>query len=217
MKLPLKKICRALAFMLLFASPIAQANNIQSFSASQTSVAPGTPVIFTIELGKASESVIVRCGVKLNFGDGTSSDIRLDEKDSPTLKFTRELAYKNPGKYTVILSGNGMRRGLNSVLACDGQAKQVIIEVVDIEKMRMQQELTNIQKHKEEADKARQSELEAKKNAAEEKALELERKLKALEGQSKNKPQQAPSTQKPSSPSSDDGSNAKKSKADSIL
>ncbi len=228
-----KKIVSLTGSILVLSSATAFANTIQSLNASHTRVAPGTTVTFTMELSKASSSVITMCGVKVNFGDGGSTDIRLDEKDSPSLKFTTQRTYQNPGKYTITMSGNGMRRGLNSVFACEGSEKQVTVEVVDIEKIRLQQQLQKSQlesqMNKEAADRARQAELEAKEKAAQEKAQELERKVKELEAQAKKNAQPTapkatvapspsqPKDTRPTSPSNEDGSATKKPKADSIL
>jgi len=228
MKLIHTKICGVAGLILALTSYTVEAATIQSLTASQMRVAPGTQVTFTIELSKDNDAEIVYCGAKLNFGDGASSDMRLE--DSPTLKYTSQRTFQNPGKYTVVVSGKDMLRGLKSVFGCRGSEKQVTIEVVDIEKIRIQQELQRTQleneRNKVAADNARKAELEAKEQAAQEKTRELERKLKELEEQAKKNAQQAPKPSasppqprepKPASPTPEVGSGSKKPKADSIL
>jgi len=219
-----------LSLLLFCSSGFAQI--IKSISANTTRVAPGMPITFTVELAPRSNSALVMCGVKFDFGNGENMDMRLDQSDSQSLKFNTQRAFSSPGNFTVTVSGNSLRRGLASVFACEGEPQRIMVQVVDVEKIRLQQELNRVRA--DEQERARRAEIEAREKAALDKNRELEQKVRELEelarknSQAASKPaEHAPTPlreppvvkerKQPTPPPSGDDSGSKKSKADSIL
>ena len=204
------------------------ANEIKGFAVGQTLTAPGSQISFVIEAAKASQSSSLWCGVNVDFGNGSSIDIRLGQNGDADLRKTLQYAYPNPGTYTATLSGKMLTRGLMSAAECKGAPQKVNIKVVDPEISRMQIELErtkreqsirdqevreaagriareNIERQKLLDQKLLELETQKKQQEVEAKTQELERKIRELE-QAKNKAA-VPIRQAP----------AKKDKADSIL
>jgi hypothetical protein len=184
-----------LSLLLFCSSGFAQI--IKSISANTTRVAPGMPVTFTVELAPRNNSAVVMCGVKFDFGNGENMDMRLDQSDSQTLKFNTQRAFPSPGNFTVTVSGNSLRRGLASVFACEGEPQRIMVQVVDVEKIRLQQELNRVRADEQERarraeietrdkaaldqERARRAEIETREKASLDKNRELEQKVRELE------------------------------------
>lgn len=221
-----------------FLGSYSSANEIKGFTVTPGQTTPGAQVNFIIESAKAGPSSTLWCGVNIDFGNGSSADVRLGQNGDADLRFTQQHAYPNPGTYTATLTGKGLTRGLKSAIACVGPAQKVSIKVLDPDVIRMQLELERTKRDqvirdqvaRETADRLsrenmeRQRQLDTKKKdqEAETKTQELERKIRELE-QEKNKAsapsaRPAPNPTAPKSePKEDATAPAKKGKADSIL
>jgi hypothetical protein len=224
---------------LSFLSAHALAHEIKGFSVTPAQTTPGAQVSFIIETAKASPSSALWCGITIDFGNGSSADVRLGQNGDADLRYTQQFAYPSPGTYTATLSGKGLTRGLKSAIPCVGPAQKVTIKVLDPDVIRMQMELERSKRDqtirdqinrdtadrisRENMERLRQLETQRKEQEAEAKTQELERKIRELE-QAKNKasepaatkPTPAAKTPKPE-PKEDSVPPAKKGKADSIL
>ena len=68
------------------------------------------------------------CGLLVSYGDGTTTDHRLDDSTIP-LRLTH--IYANPGTYTVVAEGKTIFRGFNTAASCGGSSKTTTITVID--------------------------------------------------------------------------------------
>ncbi len=76
------------------------------------------------------------CGLVIFYGDGTTTDHRLEDSDIP-LRVTH--TYAIAGTYTVIAEGKTIFRGFNTAASCSGSSKTATITVIDpAEKLREQ-------------------------------------------------------------------------------
>jgi hypothetical protein len=214
------------------------ANEIKAFSVSQAQTTPGAQVSFIIEANKAGPSSTLWCGINIDFGNGSSADVRLGLNGDADLRYTQQYSYPSPGTYTATLSGKGLTRGLKSAIACNGPAQKVSIKVLDPDVIRMQMELERTKRDqvvrdqmardsadritRENMERNRQLETQKKEQELHAKTQELERKVRELE-QANNKAsppvaRPAPSATTPKSePKENSAPPAKKGKADSIL
>jgi hypothetical protein len=70
-----------------------------------------------------------RCGAQINFGDGSSSDIRVEDSTKPTI-VTK--SYPAKGSYKIEANGKALIRGLNSFVPCKGGAvTEIAIGIVE--------------------------------------------------------------------------------------
>jgi hypothetical protein len=70
-----------------------------------------------------------RCGAQINFGDGSTSDIRVEDSTKPTV-ITK--SYPAKGSYKIEANGKALIRGLNSFVPCKGGAvTQIAVGIVE--------------------------------------------------------------------------------------
>ena len=228
----------SLLVALLISGAHSSANEIKRFAVTPTQTTPGNQVSFTIESSKDNQSSQLWCGINIDFGNGTSVDVRLGQNGDADLRYTHQYSYPNPGTYIATVTGKGLTRGLKSAVACIGPAQKVSIKVLDPDTIRLQMELERTKRDqmirdqvardtadriaRENMERQRQLEAQRKEQEADAKTKELERKIRELE-QANTKPSApaarpapAPSTVKPEI-KEDSAPPAKKGKADSIL
>ena len=85
----------------------------------------GKPVQITVDL-KASTVTNGACGLVINFGDGTSQAIRVENNSLP-VAITR--TYSGVGAVSVVAEGKLYVRGLRSVLGCFGPNQSIALNV----------------------------------------------------------------------------------------
>lgn len=71
------------------------------------------------------------CGLHIDFGNGTSRDVRVGEQGEADLRLRLAYRYPSPGLYTIRIQGRSMTRGLRSAGACAGAPKTAMVRVVD--------------------------------------------------------------------------------------
>lgn len=116
------KLC--LSILLVLAPQYLVAQELKGLTASSEAVSVNEKVNFDVHLKVARD--LVWCGLRVDFGDGETRDIRVEENPSPLTK-----AYAAPGKYTVRATGKGLVRGLKSALPCLGDAQAVTVAVAN--------------------------------------------------------------------------------------
>ena len=110
----------ALCFLALVAgSQAAQAQELRSLSVGQPAVAVGASLPIQIDLDIRAETRPY-CGLMVDFGDGSSQDVRAGENGAGDFPVRLNHVYKNPGQYTLRVEGKFLTRGLFSASSCKG-------------------------------------------------------------------------------------------------
>lgn len=92
------------------------------------SVGEAVPIVLNLKNGVSTNAY---CGLELNFGDGVIETIRAQQNELNMLSIELNHTYANPGKYTINAEGKFYFRGIYSAIACSGQSKQVVVNVID--------------------------------------------------------------------------------------
>jgi hypothetical protein len=119
-----------LVFVSCFWSCLVYSQEISSLTlkVNKFSVDENVPVVLSF---KSSDLKNSSCGLELNFGDGVIETIRAQQSELNMASMVLSHTYRNPGKYTINAEGKFYFRGLYSAIACSGQSKQVIVEVIN--------------------------------------------------------------------------------------
>jgi len=112
---------------------LAFSQEIVSFNVEPEKVVEGTEAVFRVNLAKPFTNTNVWCGLRIEFGDGESKNIRVGENGDEDLNFTYKYTYSNVGTYNASVVGEFMTRGLKSATACMGN-KRIYKIVVDSKK-----------------------------------------------------------------------------------
>jgi hypothetical protein len=105
---------------LAFAFGAAQAQTLKSVAVEPATAQPGQPVSITTEFDISKG---LNCNVRLNFGDGTSEDLKVNqEKDA---RMTVSHTYAKPGSYTV----KAEPKTALPVLKCLGRSQTAAVTV----------------------------------------------------------------------------------------
>lgn len=115
---------RCLAMAVVFVPQFLFAQQLTGITANSEAVAVNETVKLSVQLKVARD--LVWCGLRVDFGDGETRDIRVE--DNPLL-LTK--AYAAPGNYTVRADGKGIFRGLKSAVPCLGDAQAILIVVAN--------------------------------------------------------------------------------------
>ena len=116
-------------FLGLYAS-FAFSQEILSFKVEPEQFVEGTEAVFRVDLAKTVTDTNVWCGLRIEFGDGESKNIRVGENGDKDLNFTYKYTYPNVGTYSPSVVGVYMPRGLKSAKGCTGN-KRIYKVVVD--------------------------------------------------------------------------------------
>lgn len=116
-------LCVALSGAL--SGSVSYAQELLSISVSPQQVEVGQLV--NIELGFKPYGNNAICGLLINFGDGTSDYLRVDEKNLP-VRITRQ--YNAPGSMAIQADGKTRFQGINTLISCQGSAKTAAVTVV---------------------------------------------------------------------------------------
>ena len=126
---------------ILWLSLIATIASAATLSSASTS--PDKPVIdqefnMTLKFDVPNESI--RCGLKVDWGDGEVSKFKvgIDQDLKPPFQLTH--VYKKTGKVNISVSGATIFRGLNTVGSCDGSLQGVLTVIDPVEQERLAQE-----------------------------------------------------------------------------
>ena len=126
-------IKKVLFIFLVLHSSLSVSQEIRSFIVEPEKVVEGTESVFRVSFAKTVTNSNVWCGLRIEFGDGKSKNIRIGENGDKDLNFTYKYTYPNLGTYTASVVGEYMSRGLRSAPGCTGN-KQSYKVVVDSKK-----------------------------------------------------------------------------------
>jgi hypothetical protein len=124
---------KILIFFLGLHASLAFSQEIVSFNVEPEKVVEGTEAVFRVNLAKPFTNTNVWCGLRIEFGDGESKNIRVGENGDEDLNFTYKYTYSNVGTYSASVVGTYMSRGFKSATACTGN-KRIYKVVVDSKK-----------------------------------------------------------------------------------
>lgn len=120
---------KALIIFLGLHASWAFSQEIQSFSVEPERVVEGTEAVFKVNFAKSVTNTNVWCGLRIEFGDGNSKNIRVGENGDKDLNFTYKYTYPNVGTYTASVVGVFMSRGLKSAIGCTGNKRPYTVVV----------------------------------------------------------------------------------------
>lgn len=110
--------------LLFFVFSSASALELTGVSIEPSEIAVGRQVQITIELkGKGDNS---SCGLMINFGDGSSEHIRIEENKLP-LKLAH--TYDKTGVFSLSAEGKTLFRGFNTSITCSGSTHSAAVNV----------------------------------------------------------------------------------------
>lgn len=112
---------------------LAFSQEILSFNVEPAKVVEGTEAVFRVNLAKPLTNTNVWCGLRIEFGNGESKNIRVGEDGDKDLNLTFKYTFPNAGTYSASVVGVYMSRGLKSATACTGN-KRIYTVVVDSKK-----------------------------------------------------------------------------------
>ncbi len=159
--------------------------------ADKISVGENISVVLNLKNGVSTNAY---CGLELNFGDGVIETIRAQQNDKNLVSIDLTHTYANPGKYTISAGGKFYFRGIYSVVACLGQSKQIVINVIDeaVEKSKeyaknqikiLAEKEIELQKKEKELQAMKLQLLASKESELQRKETELQQKIEQVDGE----------------------------------
>jgi hypothetical protein len=119
------------------------------------------------------------CGIRVEWGDGSGQDYKLERSGSEPIKLTKR--YNRAGDFTISVKGRLLIRGLKTAGACKGQDLNLQIKVIDIEQQRQKLEIDRVSEQlKIEAARRQQLELRLREDQLKQKESELKQKEEEL-------------------------------------
>jgi hypothetical protein len=121
----MKRSLIALAFLLPLAVPhMLWAQQLVGFKAEKERVSIGEPVQLVLSLKQQRD--LVWCGLHVDFGDGETRDVRVEQNP---LTLTKQ--YHRAGYFMPKVEPKTLPRGLKTAWACDGNLQTASVQVVD--------------------------------------------------------------------------------------
>jgi hypothetical protein len=124
---------KVIIFFLGLNASLAIAQEILSFNVEPEKVVVGAEAVFRVNFAKSVTNTNVWCGLRIEFGNGESKNIRVGENGDKDLNFTYKYTYPNAGTYSASVVGVYMTRGLKSATGCTGN-KRTYKVIVDTKK-----------------------------------------------------------------------------------
>lgn len=124
---------KVLTLLLGLHASLAFSQEILSFNVEPDKVVEGTEAVFRVNFAKSVSNSNIWCGLRIDFGNGDSKNIRVGENGDKDLNFTYKYTYPNVGTYSASVVGEYMSRGLKSATGCTGN-KRTYKVVVDSKK-----------------------------------------------------------------------------------
>lgn len=113
--------------LILFAFSSASALELIGVSVEPSEIAVGKQIQITIDFkGQENQENKARCGILVNFGDGGSEYIRVEEAKLP-LKLDH--TYDRIGNFPLSAEGQTQFRGFNTTFACSGSSRSAAVNV----------------------------------------------------------------------------------------
>lgn len=120
-----KGVVLAAACAMLAAPVIVRAQTLTGVRVETPQPQPGKPVVILVDIDKGQNET-VSCGANINFGDGTTRDLRVE---GATFPLRVDHTYAAAGSYAVAVEGKGLTRGLRSLSACRGSVRSVVAQI----------------------------------------------------------------------------------------
>jgi hypothetical protein len=120
---------KIIALTLLLNASMAYAQEILTFSVESEKIIEGTEAVFQVKFAPSSPSANVWCGLKIEFGNGESNNIRVGENGDKDMTLTIKHKYPNAGTYNASVMGVYMVRGLKSAVGCTGSKKSLQMSI----------------------------------------------------------------------------------------
>ena len=110
---------------------IAFPQEILSFNVEPEKIVEGTEVVLRVNFAKTitNSNSNVWCGLRIDFGNGESKNIRVGDNGDKDLNFTYKYTYPNVGTYIASVAGEYMSRGLRSAQGCTGIKRSYKVDV----------------------------------------------------------------------------------------
>lgn len=121
---------KVLTLFLGLQASLAFSQEILSFNVEPEKIVEGTEAVFRVNFAKSATNTNLWCGLRIDFGNGESKNIRVGENGDKDLNLTYKYTYPNVGAYNASVVGVYMSRGLKSAPGCAGN-KQIYKVVVD--------------------------------------------------------------------------------------
>ena len=115
----------ALFSALIFTSEGALSQELLAIRATPREVGIGQPVVIEFDFKPQINNSF--CGLLVNFGDGTTEYVRIEQEKLP-ISLTRQ--YAAAGPIVIQADGKTQFQGLRSLFSCQGSAKSVAITVL---------------------------------------------------------------------------------------
>ena len=115
----------AAGFWVLAAPAVARAQSLTGVRVETPQPQPGKPLVILVDIDKADNDSIT-CGAFINFGDGTTRDLRIE---GATFPLRVDHIYAAPGNFAVTIEGKTLFRGLRTAGACGGPGRSTVAQV----------------------------------------------------------------------------------------
>lgn len=185
----MKKELIVFVFCFLCCSVYAQEIYSLNLKIDKVSFGEAVPIVLNLKNGVSSNAY---CGLELNFGDGVIETIRAQQNELDMISIDLNHTYANPGKYTINVEGKFYFRGIYSAIACSGQSKQVVVNVIDDALEKSKEEAKNkikilaekefeLQKKEKELQAIQLQILSSRESELQRKELELQQKIEQVD------------------------------------
>ena len=121
-----RALCCALWACALWAGA-AHGQTLKALRVAGETIVVGDTAFVEVELAAAGGAVW--CGLRIDFGNGATRDIRVGDNDKADLALRVPIQYGSPGEYLVKVSGRLLSRGLRSASPCEGEARSTLLRV----------------------------------------------------------------------------------------
>jgi hypothetical protein len=121
-----RALCCALWACALWAGA-AHGQTLKALRVAGETIVVGDTAFVEVELAAAGGAVW--CGLRIDFGNGATRDIRVGDNDKADLALRVPIQYGSPGEYLVKVSGRLLSRGLRSASPCEGEARSTLVRV----------------------------------------------------------------------------------------
>jgi hypothetical protein len=120
---------KIIALTLLLNVSMVYAQEILALSVESEKIVVGTEAVFQVKFAKSSTGANVWCGLKIEFGNGESKNIRIGENGDKDMALTYKYTYPHVGTYNASVVGEYMTRGLRSAPGCAGSKKTLQVSI----------------------------------------------------------------------------------------
>lgn len=174
----MKKILHTIIFLVLIFgyvySAVGQEFKSLSLENSNPNIQSDTVLVISILPSEPNY-----CGLRVEWGDGSGQDYRLERSGSEPIKLTKR--YSRIGDFTISVKGKLLIRGLKTAASCKGQDLALSIKVIDTEQQKQKAEIDRVSEQLKTEETIRQQlELRLREEQIKQKESELKQKEEDL-------------------------------------